>query len=258
MRDYGKISPTFWTGKTGREIKRRGIEGVVMATYLMTSPHSNMLGLFYQPMLYAAHETGLGIEGATKGLQCCIEAGFCAFDEETDMVWVYEMAAYQIADSLSSGDKRCKGIQKDYDALPDCAHLAPFFDRYAEAYNLTTKRGAADDSAKKSEAPSKPHRSQEQEQEQEYPSDMGREVPSQRPAKKCPKSFIVTDELIEWARSSAPAVDLKTETEKFRDHTFASARTDWAGTWRNWIRKAQEVKGGRPSSAANDVFAGAK
>ena len=52
MREYAKVAPTFWTGKTGKDIKRRGIEGVVMATYLMSSPHSNMLGLFYQPILY--------------------------------------------------------------------------------------------------------------------------------------------------------------------------------------------------------------
>ena len=161
MREYAKLAPTFWTGKTGKEIKRRGIEAVVMATYLMSSPHSNMLGLYYQPMLYAAHETGLGIEGASKGLQGCIEANFCAFDEASEMVWVFEMARYQIAESLSSGDKRCKGIQKDYDALPECPFLAAFFDRYAGAYHLHTRRQIEGET----EAPSKPHRSQEQEQE---------------------------------------------------------------------------------------------
>ena len=52
MRDYAKVMPTFWTGETGKAIRRRGPEGVICALYLMSSPASNMLGLYYQPILY--------------------------------------------------------------------------------------------------------------------------------------------------------------------------------------------------------------
>ena len=137
MRDYSKIAPTFWTGETGKQIRRRGMEGVVVSLYLLTSPHSNMLGLFYQPLLYMAHETGLGIEGASKGLQSCFEAGFCQYDENTEMVWIPEMARYQIGSGLSSNDKRCKGIQKDYEALPNNPFLGEFFKRYERDFHLT-------------------------------------------------------------------------------------------------------------------------
>lgn len=138
---------------------RRSPEGVIVAMYLMTSPSSNMLGLFSQPVLYMAHETGLGLEGASKGLRDCVGAGFCSFDEASEFVWVHEMAKYQIANEIKASDNRCKGIQKDYDGLPDNPFLGAFFDRYAKAFHLTNRRG--------SEAPSKPLRSQEQEQEQE-------------------------------------------------------------------------------------------
>lgn len=171
MRDYTKLAPTFWTGKTGRALKRRGIEGVLVALYLVSSPHSNMLGLYYQPVLYLAEETGLTIEGASKGLHDCIACGFCSYDEETKTVWVHEMAAWQIAESLSSGDNRCKGIQKDYDALPDNPFIGAWFDRYGPAFKLARRREFEGEIQAKSEgasqAPSKPHRSQEQEQEQE-------------------------------------------------------------------------------------------
>lgn len=172
MREYAKLSPTFWTGATGRALRRRGIEGVVVALYLVSSPHSNMLGLYYQPLMYMAYETGLGIEGASKGLRDCIACGFCSHDSDTEMVWVHEMAAWQIADALSSGDKRCRGIQKDYEALPNNPFLAAWYDRYSGPFNLSLKREfepdstAPDDGA--SQAPSKPLRSQEQEQEQEH------------------------------------------------------------------------------------------
>jgi hypothetical protein len=256
VREYAKLSPTFWTGETGKEIKRRGIEAVVVAVYLLSSPHSNMLGLYYQPKLYLAHETGLGIEGASKGLQGCIEAGFCSFDEPSEMVWVFEMAAYQIAPSLSSGDKRCKGIQKDYDALPRCPHLAPFFDRYAAPFHLTKRRSTEPPKPESGQgacqAPSKPHRSQEQEQEQEQ--EVGASSKPLRPSRKCPAGFEVTTELREWAGSNTPGVDIDRETAKFRDHTFGTARSDWPGTWRNWMRKAHESRGGKPANGAGGDF----
>ena len=61
-----------------------------------------------------------------------------------------------------------------------------------------------------------------------------------RPAKKCPDDFSITDEMRSWAAEHEVTVDLKTETEKFRDYTFTRTISDWLGAWRNWIRKAQE------------------
>jgi len=171
VRDYAKLGPTFWTGSTGKALRRSGPEALLVALYLISAPASNMLGVYYQPMLYMAHETGLGMEGASKGLRSCIDCGFCSYDDDTEMVFVHEMAAWQIAEALAPNDKRCKGIQRDYLALPDCPHLGPFFDRYAGAFHLTGRRAAGvvlpvDKSVGK-QAPSKPLRSQEQEQEQE-------------------------------------------------------------------------------------------
>lgn len=63
---------------------------------------------------------------------------------------------------------------------------------------------------------------------------------SLRAAKKCPASFSVTEVMSTWAAENVPLVDQTLETEKMRDHTFAAARVDWVGTWKNWLRKAQE------------------
>ncbi|WP_250438774.1 hypothetical protein [Delftia tsuruhatensis] len=162
MRDYAKAVPKMWHGKTFKALRKQP-EGLVVALYLMTSPSSNMLGLYAQPVLYMAYETGLGEEGARKGLQQCIEAGYCSYDDESEFVWVHEMASYQIASELKGSDLRCKGIQKDYDALPDNPFLGEFFDRYAEAFHLHGRRGVEG----ATQPPCKPLRSQEQEQEQE-------------------------------------------------------------------------------------------
>jgi hypothetical protein len=170
MRDYSKISPKFWIGPTGKAIKKKGIESVVVAVYLMTSPHANMLGFYYLPDMYIAHETGMGFEGASKGLRGCIEAGFCGYDAEAEVVWVYEMAAYQIAEQLKPDDKRCIGIQNEYNDLPENKHLSGFYEKYRSAFHMNLKRDCKEVlqlNLSPYEAPSKPLRSQEQEQEQE-------------------------------------------------------------------------------------------
>lgn len=166
MRDYAKVGPQFWIGPTGKKIKASGAEATIVAMYLITSPHSNMLGLYYLPTLYIAHETGLGLDGAAKGMKLCADAGFCSYDEATEMVWVHEMASYQIANELKEDDRRCRGVQNDYDALPANAFLGAFFDKYAKRFHMTLRR-APKPAESPLQAPSMPLASQEQEQEQD-------------------------------------------------------------------------------------------
>lgn len=269
MREYAKLGPTFWTGETGKSLRKRGSKALLVAAYLISSPHSNMLGLYYQPVMYMAHETGLGIEGATEGLHACIECSFCSYDDETEMVWVHEMAAWQIADSLSSGDKRCKGIQKDYDALPDNPFLGAWFDRYTDAFHLTRRRQKPEADHVSAKGHTKPHRSQEQEQEQEQyllPSVVGSGAaqnaapPTPPPAFdglnadalngksvvpiasnwQLPEDWGIDAEALGWK----PA-EVVREAEKFRQYWVAgrgkSTRRSvkgWRQTWSNWLDKA--------------------
>ena len=73
-----------------------------------------------------------------------------------------------------------------------------------------------------------------------------------RASTKCPDTFDVTDDLRQWAAAEVPRVDVERETKRMRDHTFAKARSDWPGTWRNWMRRAGDAlptgvgRNGRP------------
>ncbi|WAL80972.1 hypothetical protein OYT13_13925 [Pandoraea sp. XJJ-1] len=163
MREYGKVSPQFWIGTTGKALRKHGVEAQLVALYLMTNPHANMLGLYYLPTMFIAHETGMGLEGASKGLSSAIEAGFCSYDEASEVVWIHEMASYQVGTSLKAADLRVKGVQNEYDSLPENPYLAVFYGKYRDAFHMSSCRG----STYECEAPSKPLLSQEQEQEQE-------------------------------------------------------------------------------------------
>lgn len=140
MREYARISPRFWIGDTGRKIRERGAPCQLVALYLLTSPHSNMIGMYWLPIAYIANEVGLTLQGAEKALQSLIEVDFCAYDQHTEVVWVKEMAKFQIAERLSAKDKQAKGVQNAYDDVPANPFLADFFQAHADAFCMTHAR----------------------------------------------------------------------------------------------------------------------
>jgi hypothetical protein len=251
VREYAKVGPKFWNGSTGKALRKAGAEALVVGLYLMTSPHSNMLGLYYQPVLYMAHETGLGIEGARKGLQRAIECGFCQYDDESETVWVMEMARYQIAEQLSSKDKQCAGIQKAYDQLPDNPFLEAFFIKYQHAFHLSNRRVGSTQPSGFLEAPSEPLRSQEQEQEieqeQEKTFGLVGESADQQPAAKpdpvlrCQPETIVA--LYHEVLPELPKAKLMTDKRRRALATF----------WR-WVLTSKKTDGTPRASTADQAL----
>lgn len=64
---------------------------------------------------------------------------------------------------------------------------------------------------------------------------------------KIPDPFMLTADMRQWAADTAPAVDVRSETENFVDYWRGEAKTkaDWPATWRNWMRRAQKDAGSR-------------
>jgi hypothetical protein len=151
MRDYGKVSPLFWTGKTGKALRKEP-EALIAALYLMTSPHSNMIGIYTLPILYMAHETGMTIKGASEALRRLAELDFCTYDHDAEIVFVHEMAKYQIAEQLSPADKQVIGVRNELAKVSVHSMATAFFDRYKEAFHLTETKG----DARPSKPPTKP------------------------------------------------------------------------------------------------------
>lgn len=108
MRDYAKIAPQFWTGETGRKIRKLGPEGVAIALYLLTCPHANAFGMYYLPLGYMACDVGMSSEGASEWLQKVCATGFCAYDDEAEVIWIRNMARFQIGEEVNPKDNRAK------------------------------------------------------------------------------------------------------------------------------------------------------
>ena len=262
MREYSKIAPQFWIGSTGKKLRKLGTNAQLVALYLLTSPHSNMIGMYHLPVAYLSADTGIPLEGASEALRSLIEAGFCAYDEASEVVWVHEMARFQVGEALKPTDKQCAGTQNAYDQVPDNIYLPEFYEKYSEAYHLTTKRFPEDGSPL--EAPSETLRSKEKEKEKE----------KEREEKSAEPRFSALGFLVEagadkklakdWlaVRAKKKLASTETALDEFVQEVLASGKSideilrhccvkGWGGFEAGWMKNQRNA-----IKADEDVFAG--
>ena len=250
MRDYGKVAPSFWIGATGKAL-RGDANAQLLALYLMTSPHSNMIGVFHCPVLYMAHETGITFEGASEALRRLVEVGFCTYEGESETVFVHRMAAYQVGESLSPKDNQVKGIQKDFEKMAPELIKQAFYAIYSVAFHLPDLQNTQG----QAQAPCKPLASQEQEQEQEQEQDIAAPSAKSPRGTALPKDWELPLDWKTWAEGARPDVDVLIVADSFRDYWVAKPgkdgrKADWLATWRNWVRNQRSGSAQRPQSAA--------
>jgi hypothetical protein len=187
-REYAIVLPQFWTGSTGRAIRARGRDAQLVAAYLVTSQHSNMIGLYHLPVAYLCHDVGIPEEGASKALRSLEEVGFAFYDADAEVVWVAEMARFQVigvGPALQPKDKRCKGVANELVKFRKSPFYQPFVERYRDAFHLRDMPPAEAAPALAaraiegdSEAPRSQEQEQEQDQEQEQEAAAARETPA--------------------------------------------------------------------------------
>lgn len=178
MRDYSKVSPRFWTGDTGRQIRELGRDAQVIAFYLFTCPSANMLGLYYLNLPTLCHETGSPLEGALEALRSLENIGFAHYDPISEHVYLPNMAREQVGERLKDKDNRHVSVLRELESLRKTPFFNSFVERYRDAYRLhdvqlnkplpSPSGGTPKGLPRGSKDPSTPLRSQEQEQEHEH------------------------------------------------------------------------------------------
>ncbi|MFC1531129.1 hypothetical protein ACFL5T_02680 [Gemmatimonadota bacterium] len=123
---YKVVRQNFWTDP---DIKRLPTEGRLLLLYLITGPHSTMLGLYYLPLAYAAVETGLQVEDVRRLIKGALSE-FVTYDEQTDEVLVHRAALHQLGGDLKRDDNRVKSSQ----SLIDDTHSSLLISRFFELY----------------------------------------------------------------------------------------------------------------------------
>jgi hypothetical protein len=78
-----------------------------------------------------------------KGLKDLAEVGFAFYDDDTEYIFVVEMAHWQVGE-LRGGDKRISTVNKYYASMIKNPFLGMFYDRYEDELSLTTPRRGYD------------------------------------------------------------------------------------------------------------------
>lgn len=73
-REYGRVHTAFWNSRAIRACSDRG---KLMASYLLTGPHSNSIGAYLLPDAYIADDMGWASGAVTAALKELATAGFC-------------------------------------------------------------------------------------------------------------------------------------------------------------------------------------
>jgi hypothetical protein len=102
MAKYQRVSPRFWQDP---KVRRWGDQQKLLAQYFLTCPHRTTEGLFWLPRGYIAQDLGWGIDTVFAVLGSLIEAGFVAYDEATETVFLCKALKYE----APAGPKQIQG-----------------------------------------------------------------------------------------------------------------------------------------------------
>jgi len=112
---YSALDHRFWTSPTVRALTDD--EKLVFA-YLLTCPHSNMLGLYRMPIPYLAHDLGWPLAKAKKALGRLSEESsesLIQYDANAELVYIPNYLKYN---TLASGNRE-RGAMARLKELPD-------------------------------------------------------------------------------------------------------------------------------------------
>lgn len=137
-------SPTnFWLSSAGLETKGRP-EYQIVALYLASSPLLHDTGLYRCPLIYCAHETGIGIDTVREAVGVLEKAGYLLYDEKHEVVWVKGMSAQTYGEQIKINDKRVSAIQKHLDGLPASPVKNAFLARHGTTLRLNGAPSSAE------------------------------------------------------------------------------------------------------------------
>lgn len=107
--EYVRLRTGFWSDPDVR--RSVTIEQKALLLYYISSPHCNMVGIYWCPYTYVSMETGIPLEDVREWTQGPL-ARWVTYDEHTEEVFVHKAARHQIGEELKDGDKRRSVVRR--------------------------------------------------------------------------------------------------------------------------------------------------
>ncbi len=139
VRAFAKFPVSFWARSTTKTIRDTDTRALLIAIYLQTNTHSNMIGVYHLPLPYITVDTGIGYDDILEIMDKLIDLDFCEYDDGHEYVWIKKFAEDQTGLNLKDGDKRVKAIYKLLGNMPELNFKDKFYERYESHYHLGNK-----------------------------------------------------------------------------------------------------------------------
>lgn len=160
MRDYGKVHTSFWISDGMRRVSD---DARLLALYLLTGQHTNMIGCFRLPDGYVSEDLAWTPERVSKGFDELSENGFATRDSSSKWVLIRNFLAWNSVENPNQGI----AALRLFDQVPDKSTVKPELARVMASaishISISKLKG--------SERVLQPFLNQEQEQEQEQEED---------------------------------------------------------------------------------------
>ncbi|EKE01120.1 MAG: hypothetical protein ACD_21C00209G0004 [uncultured bacterium] len=141
MKSFSKLYSDFWINYDHSEVLGTGVDGQLMALYLQSNTHRNMLGAYYLPLLYISSDLKLPVKKVQAVLKKLCEINYCKYDEKTKYVWVCNLVFEQVGEDVSDKDNCVKALQTIWESLPaKLEFLGEIYNKYHDAFHLNPRK----------------------------------------------------------------------------------------------------------------------
>ncbi len=130
MSRYTKVYSRIWRDS---RVKSLSSEDRELYLYLRTSPHLNMVGFYYLPIVYAADDLQRPLERVSEGFRNLSKTGLIRYDEANSVVLVVDY----LRDNPLENPNQAKGACSILGELPKTPLFLDFLEcvrRYAEPF----------------------------------------------------------------------------------------------------------------------------
>ena len=169
MREYGRVHCAFWTSS---DIQALSEDGRLLALYLLSSPHTTIIGAFRLPDGYVCEDLKWEPERVSKGFAELFQKGFANRCGTTKWVWIRKFLQW----NQPENPNQWKAAKKMATQIPTgCSWKAEFYGIFA---SLTDFDPPVGDNPCGTVVEGFRNQEQEQEQEQEQKNGHTSAVPT--------------------------------------------------------------------------------
>lgn len=159
MRDYGKVYSSFWTSDDTRNLSD---DGKLLALYLLTSNHTNIIGCFRLPDAYVSEDLGWATERVSKGFDELFRNGFATRHERSRWLVIHKFLRWNQIENPN----QAKAARKAAESLPESSGVIGELAVALKEFCRFSEGWIANPSERVTQTVSKPETQQKQKQEQ--------------------------------------------------------------------------------------------